>query len=73
MLQYISTFNAQIIHIPGAENELADALSRPIGMVTEKIQVLGEIGHTMYEKIKAEQMNCPDSQDGCATPVSNLC
>ena len=41
--------NVQIIHIPGADNELADALSRPVGMMAKKNQILEKIGHVKNE------------------------
>ena len=34
MLSFISQFDAEVVHVPGKENEIADLLSRPFGAVS---------------------------------------
>ena len=53
MLSFISQFDAEVVHVPGKENEIADLLSRPFGAVN----ACGLLSNIYYDDLKKYQKN----------------
>jgi len=56
-LAYIAEFTSDMRHVPGAENVVADSLSRPAASVlpTEK-------GHVDLKQLASQQQSCQETQ-----------
>jgi cleavage and polyadenylation specificity factor subunit 1 len=55
-LSYVAEYTSDIRHVPGCENKVADALSRPAAAVTPGEQTVD------FAQLAREQQQCPDVQ-----------
>jgi cleavage and polyadenylation specificity factor subunit 1 len=65
-LAYVAEYTSDIRHVPGRDNKVADALSRPAAVVApgdEKID---------FVQLAQQQEVCPDVQQLCASPTLQI-
>ena len=71
MLQYLSQFDAEFFHITGADNLLADILSRPVFSVFDNKQLSPTVGTSLLEQIKTEQLQCEELRKYVNNPTAS--
>ena len=71
MLQYLSQFDAEFFHITGADNLLADILSRPVLSVFEKDKLSPTVSTSLLEQIKTEQLQCEELRKYVKNPSAS--
>ena len=60
MLEYVMQFNPDFVHVPGAEHDIPDYLSRPVNKVTRSGSMSGSIECQLTEEIRLAQKDCEE-------------